>query len=170
MPALRVLDLSAGAALARGWCRMTLKRPVEAAAAFEVAQQRGTGQVASDATYGRTLALLGAGLTADAAVAASGGELPVARRRELTAAIATQRALAAYRQGRYTEALINLEERARVLPEQTDLLMLRGWSYFHLGRYDDAEQVFTAVSKTGSSVEALRGLNTIKQKLGQLRD
>ncbi len=112
---------------------MELKRPVEAAAAFEVAQQRGRGQVASDATYGRTLALLAAGLTADAAIAAAGGNLPAARRNELTASLTTQRALTAYREGRYQEALINLDERARILPEQTDLMVLRGWSYYNLG-------------------------------------
>jgi tetratricopeptide (TPR) repeat protein len=166
------LGLSPDAALAQGWCLMDLKRPLEAAAAFEIAQQRGRRQVASDATYGRTLAYLAADLTAEAAVAATGGALPPARRTELAASIATQRALAAYREGRYEATLISLDERARVLPEQNDLLMLRGWSYFNLGRYGDAEKVFTAVSKTGTaeSEQALRGLNAIGQKLGRIRD
>lgn len=168
MPALRVRDLSPGAALTRGWCLMGLKRPVEAAAAFEVAQQRGSGQVASDATYGRTLALLAAGLTSDAGVAAAGGNLSVARRGELTASLTTQRALAAYREGRWQDVLINLDERARILPEQTDLMVLRGWSYFHLGRYGDAEQVFDAVMRTGTNPDAARGLIVIKQKTGRL--
>jgi tetratricopeptide (TPR) repeat protein len=168
MTAMRVRDLPPGAALARGWCLMGLKRPVEAAAAFEVAQQRGSGQVASDATYGRTLALLAAGLTADAAVAAAGGNLPTARRNELTASLTTQRALTAYREGRYEDALINLDERARILPEQTDLMVVRGWSYFHLGRYGDAEQVFNAVMRTGTNPDAARGLIVIKQKTGRL--
>jgi hypothetical protein len=68
--------------------------------------------------------------------------------------------------------LISLDERARLRPEQNDLLMLRGWSYFNLGRYEDAEQIFTAVSKTGSSEadQALRGLVAIRQRLGQLRE
>ena len=168
LPALQVRDLSAGAALTRGWCLMGLRRPVEAAAAFEVAQQRGRGQTSSDATYGRTLALLAAGLTSEAAVAAAGGSLSPARRGELTASITTQRALAAYREGRYEDVLINLDERARVLPEQNDLLVLRGWSYFNLGRYGDAQQIFEAVSRTGTNDDANRGLNAIKQKLGRL--
>ena len=168
MPAMVVRELSPGAALARGWCLMELKRPVEAATAFEVAQQRGRGQVASDATYGRTLALLAAGLTADAAIAAAGGNLPAARRNELTASLTTQRALTAYREGRYQEALINLDERARILPEQTDLMVLRGWSYYNLGRYSDAEQVFNAVMRTGTNPDAARGLMAIKQKTGRL--
>jgi Flp pilus assembly protein TadD len=105
-------------------------------------------------------------------MAANGSALPPARRSELTATIATQKALAAYREGRYREALINLDERARLRPEQTDLLMLRGWSYFNLGRFDDAEQVFTAVSKTGSAEadQAMRGLTAIGQRLGRIRD
>ena len=170
--AVRVHNLSAGAALARGWCLMNLRRPAEAAVAFEVAQQRGSGQVASDAAYGLSLAYLGTGQTADAAMAANGSALPPARRSELTATIATQKALAAYREGRYREVLINLDERARLRPEQTDLLMLRGWSYFNLGRFDDAEQVFTAVSKTGSAEadQAMRGLTAIGQRLGRIRD
>ena len=50
--------------------------------------------------------------------------------------------------------------------------MLRGWSYFNLGRFDDAEQVFTAVSKTGSAEadQAMRGLTAIGQRLGRIRD
>jgi tetratricopeptide (TPR) repeat protein len=172
LSAAQVQSLSAGAALARGWCLLDLKRPVEAAAAFEVAQRRGNTQTAADAAYGRSLAYLASGLTADAALAASGGALPLGRRSEVAVELATQRALAAYREGRYEEALISLDERARLRPEQTDLLMLRGWSYFNLGRYGDAEKVFTAVSKTASpeSEQALRGLNVIGQRLGRIRE
>lgn len=168
----REQSLSAGAALARGWCLMDRQRPAEAVHAFVQARSRGNGQTASDAAYGLTLAYLALGLTAEAEVAASGLALPEGRREELTASIVTQRALAAYRNGRYKETLISLDERARLRPEQNDLLMLRAWSYFNLGRYDDAAQIFTAISKTGSAEadQALQGLNVIRQKLGQVRE
>ena len=67
-------------------------------------------------------------------------EAPQTRERqvELGASILTQRALAAYRDGRYVETLHALSERARLVPEQNDLLLIRAWSYLKLGRYDDA--------------------------------
>jgi tetratricopeptide (TPR) repeat protein len=165
-----VAGLSPGTALAQGWCLMRLRRPLEAAAAFGAARQRGAGAAASDAAYGQALAFIEAGLTAEAAAAAAGGALPAGRRMELEASIATQRALAAYREGRYAEAIIGLDERARLRPEQTDLLLLRAWSYFNLGRYDAAAQIFSAVGKTAASDEALRGLNAIDQRLGRVRE
>jgi len=167
---LQLRELAPGTALSQGWCLMRLKRPVEAAAAFEVAQQRGSDRIASEATYGRALALLEAGLTSEAAVAVTGGELSPQRRAEVTASLATQRALTAYRDGQYTKVLIHLDERARIVPEQNDLLMLRAWSYFHLGRYADAERIFKAVSKTAHSDEALRGLAVIRQRTGPFRE
>ena len=88
---------------------------------------------------------------------------------ELGASILTQRALAAYREGRYVETLLALSERARLVPEQNDLLLIRGWSYFKLGRYNDAEKIFRAVQQTGYSEEAAAGLNAILEVTGQMR-
>jgi uncharacterized protein HemY len=67
------------------------------------------------------------------------------------------------------ETLLALSERARIVPEQNDLLLIRGWSYLKLGRYDDAEKVFRAVQQTGYSEEAAAGLNTIREVTGQIR-
>ena len=88
---------------------------------------------------------------------------------ELGASILTQRALAAYRDGRYVETLLALSERARLVPEQNDLMLIRGWSYFKLGRYEDAEKIFRAVQQTGYSEEASAGLNAILEATGQMR-
>jgi hypothetical protein len=54
------------------------------------------------------------------------------------------------------------------VPEQNDLLLIRGWSYFNLGRYKDAEQVFRAVQRTGHSEEASVGLNAIREATDQV--
>jgi hypothetical protein len=67
------------------------------------------------------------------------------------------------------ETLHALSERARLVPEQNDLLLIRGWSYLKLGRYNDAEKIFRAVQQTGYSDEAAAGLNAISEITGQVR-
>ena len=71
--------------------------------------------------------------------------------------------LAAYRDERFVETLIALSERARLVPEQNDLLLIRGWSYFRLGRYEDAEKVFPRRSADRYSEEASVGLNAVQE-------
>ena len=87
---------------------------------------------------------------------------------ELRASIPTPRAPGAYPRQRYWEGLLALSERARLVPEQNDLLLIRGWSYFNLGRYKDAEQVFRAVQRTGYSEEASAGLNAVRDATDQV--
>ena len=55
--------LAPAVALARGWCLMEMSRPVEAAAAFEVAMSGGSVKTREDAAYGQSLAYLRVGLT-----------------------------------------------------------------------------------------------------------
>lgn len=161
--------LTGAAALTRGWCLMEINRPMEAVAAFDQAIATGSSRIREEAAYGKSLAYLRKNLTSEAAIAAA--EAPQTRERqvELGASILTQRALAAYRDGRYVETLLALSERARLVPEQNDLLLIRGWSYFKLGRYNDAEKVFRAVQQTGYSEEAATGLNAILEVTGQIR-
>ena len=161
--------LTGAAALTRGWCLMEINRPMEAVAAFDQAISTGSSRIREEAAYGKSLAYLRKNLTSEAAIAAA--EAPQTRERqvELGASILTQRALAAYRDGRYVETLLALSERARLVPEQNDLLLIRGWSYFKLGRYNDAEKVFRAVQQTGYSEEAATGLNAILEVTGQIR-
>jgi tetratricopeptide (TPR) repeat protein len=161
--------LSADAALTRGWCLMEANRPLEAVDAFDRAIANGSNRTREEAAYGKSLAYLRKNLTSEAAVAAA--EAPQTRERqvELGASILTQRALAAYRDGRYVETLHALSERARLVPEQNDLLLIRAWSYLKLGRYDDAAKIFRAVQQTGYSEEAAAGLNAILEVTGQMR-
>ncbi|HST94228.1 MAG TPA: tetratricopeptide repeat protein, partial [Microvirga sp.] len=159
--------LSGDAALTRGWCLMEINRPLEAVAAFDQAIATGSGRTREEAAYGKSLAYLRKNLTSEAAIAAAEAPQTRSRQVELGASILTQRALAAYRDKRYVETLLALGERARLVPEQNDLLLIRGWSYFNLGRYKDAEQVFRAVQRTGYSEEASIGLNAIQEATDQ---
>lgn len=152
--------LSPEAALARGWCLMNLNRPIEAAAAFGVALG-GRGQIASDAAYGQSLAYMRAGLTDRAAVAATQAPLSPSRTTELNAALLAARATAAFQNGQYMETIIALDERGRFVPEQNDLMVLRGYAYLKLFRYADAERIFRAVARTGNK-DALRGLADVR--------
>ncbi|WP_266338208.1 cellulose synthase [Kaistia nematophila] len=156
--------LSSMSALNRGWCLMDLNRPIEAADAFDVALRTSYGQVAQDAAYGKTLAYLRAGLTDQAAASAAQTSQTVQRAIELKTEILTQRAIGSYNDGRYIETLLMLDERSRIAPEQNDLMMMRGWSYFHLRRWNDAKTIFVAVAGTGSR-EAQRALATLAEAM-----
>ncbi len=151
--------LSPAAALARGWCLMEVNRPIEAAQAFEVAL-RGRGQTRSDAAYGQSLAYMRAGLTDMAAVSATKAPFNSNRSVEVTAAILASRANTAFQNKRYVETILALDERARIVPEQTDLMVLRGYAYLNLVRYGDAERIFRAAASTGNR-DAMRGLNDL---------
>ncbi|MGO4675059.1 hypothetical protein AB4Z40_19375 [Bosea sp. 2YAB26] len=152
---------SGAAALQRGWCLLNLKRPAAAAEAFEAAMRSSSGQVAADAAMGKTYAKLQQGLTAEANVAAAQTNPAPAQRRELSALLLSERFYAQYDHKDFNGALVTLSERARLAPETTDLMMMRGWSYFHLGRYTDASRVFTALYRSNGSPQALAGLTAI---------
>jgi cellulose synthase operon protein C len=156
-------NLSSGAALTLGWCLMELNRPLEAVAAFDHAIETGSATTREEAGYGKTLAYLRKDLTSEAAIAAAQAPQTSTRRVELQATILAQRAVAAYRDGRYTETILMLGERSRIVPEQNDLMLIKGWSYLKLGRYQDAERIFRAVQRTGFSEEANVGLNAVAE-------
>jgi tetratricopeptide (TPR) repeat protein len=154
-------NLSADAAVTLGWCLMEINRPLEAVAAFDQAVATGSPSTREEAAYGKTLAYLRKDLTSQAAIAAAEAPQTGQRRTELQATILAQRAIAAYRDGRFMEVILSLGERGRIVPEQNDLMLIKGWSYFKLGRYRDAEQIFRAVHRTGFSEEASVGLNAV---------
>ncbi len=145
----QVQNLSGGAALARAWCLMERDRPMEAVAAFDVALAKGGSQVRQDAAYGKSLAFLRENLTDAAAVAATQAPVSGARQRELTVALLTRRALEAFDSGRFADAILSLERRARLAPEQNDLMLLRGYAYARLGDVQEARRVFAALAALG---------------------
>lgn len=152
--------LAPSQALTRGWCLMGANRPMEAVAAFEVALH-GTGKTRTDAAYGQSLAYLRAGLSDLAAVAAAKAPQDADRSVQLRTALLENQASAAFNQGRYVETIIALDERSRIAPELTGLMVLRGYAYLKLRRFAEAEQVFRAAAGTGSH-DALKGLNDVK--------
>ncbi|TPN81820.1 tetratricopeptide repeat protein [Mesorhizobium sp. CU2] len=147
-------------ALSRGWCLMQVNRPVEAAAAFEVALRGGSGKTRADAAYGQSLAYLRAGLTDRAAISASQAPMDSDRAVEIRTALLETQANTAFDQGRYNETILALDERSRIAPERTGLMVLRGYAYLKLRRFADAEQIFRAAAATGNH-DALRGLNDL---------
>ncbi|CAM5541389.1 hypothetical protein MAUB1S_09042 [Mycolicibacterium aubagnense] len=148
-------------ALTRGWCLMEINRPLEAAAAFDVALG-GSGQTRSDAAYGQSLAYLRAGLADQAAVASSKAPLSRERAVEVRVALLETQALAAFEHQRYPETIMALEERARIAPERINLMILRGYAYLKLHRFGDAEQVFRAAAATGDR-DALKALGDLER-------
>ncbi|MDR6632055.1 tetratricopeptide (TPR) repeat protein [Phyllobacterium sp. 1468] len=153
--------LTPDAALTRGWCLMDMNRPLEAAAAFERGLLSRSEAAKSDAAYGQSLAYLRVGLADKAAVAASKARQKHSRQIELDTALLASRATDSFTAGRYTEALLALDQRARIAPERNDLMVLRGYAYMNLNRLADAQRVFEAVAATGSK-DGLRGMATIR--------
>lgn len=154
--------MSGAAALQRGWCLLNLKRPAAAAEAFAAAMRSGDAQIVADAATGKTYAKLQQGLTAEAGAAAASANLPPARRQELQSLLLAERFYAQYDAKDYNGALITLGARARYASESTDLMLMRGWSYFNLGRFDDAAQVFQALYRANGSPQAMSGLTAIR--------
>ncbi|RWE32213.1 cellulose synthase [Mesorhizobium sp.] len=155
-------SLSPQTALSRGWCLMQVNRPIEAAAAFDVAL-RGSGRTRADAAYGQSLAYLRAGLIDRAAIAASQAPMEAGRSIEIRTALLEAQANTAFDRGRYNETIMALDERARIAPERTGLMVLRGYAYLKLRRFADAEQAFRAAAATGNH-DALRGLNDVRNE------
>ncbi|MBJ3777695.1 tetratricopeptide repeat protein [Acuticoccus mangrovi] len=163
---IRAGTLSAAEASARGFCLLQLKRPVEAAQAFQLARLRSRYGSASmsDAAYGETLASIASNLTSEAAIAATQAPMSRPRRTEVQIGILTQRAIAANRDGRYVEALYYLDQRSRIAPLQKDLMILQGFAYYNAGDYRSAERIFKAVNKAGPTSQSLRAMNVIAER------
>ncbi len=162
-------SLSPAAALSRGWCLMDLNRPAEAAAAFEIALDSTSARTREDAAYGASLANLRSGVTDKAWVAAAAAPMSKPKQTELNLTILSQQATAAYADGRYIEAILALDERARLAPEQNDLMVLRGWAYFKLNRLADAKRIFAAAAQTGYP-DAQSGLAAVYEKQNRRLD
>ncbi|MBZ9939203.1 cellulose synthase, partial [Mesorhizobium sp. BR1-1-16] len=167
----RTEQLRGMSALTRGWCLLSLNRPIEAVDAFDIALNTNDGKARQDAAYGKTLANLRAGLTDAAAISAAAAPQDTRRAVEMRTEILTQRAIAAYADNRWTEALLYLDERSQIAPEQNDLLIIRAWSYYHLGKPREAKRLFVAAAGTGSR-DAAKALAVIanSQQGGTLGD
>ena len=144
--------------LAAGWCLMEQGRPFEAAQAFS---QAGGGEAA----FGAALAYLRMGLTRDAALAAARAPLDATRRHQIETSLVTQVAIDAYERGKFTQALEALDQRRALAPEQNDLIMLRGWSYYEMGDLISARRMFEAVDAVAPTPATRRALNTVNLRM-----
>jgi len=148
---------SAPDALAAGWCLMDLNRAEEAAAAFDAART-GDARIASEAAYGRALALLRSGRTDDAARAAASGALTEARRDEIGRIVLAQQAIALFDRSDWRATLDTLDRRRAHAAEPRDLMTMRAWSLYHLGRRAEAFDLFTLLDAQLSTRESRAGL------------
>ncbi|MGV3553584.1 cellulose synthase [Rhizobium sp.] len=155
--------LSPNAAIDRGWCLMNLNRPIEAAAAFDVALRSSSAKIREDASYGQSLAYLRAGLVDQAAVSATKARQGVKRAVELQTSILADRALNAFGAGRPRETLIYLDQLAQLQTERADLMVLRAFAYKQLGRKTEAVRIFEALAAVGNR-DAIKALGNIKQE------
>lgn len=149
--------LSPQVAIGRGWCLMGLNRPLEAAAAFEVALRSPSATTREDAAYGQSLAYLRAGLVNDAAVSATKARQGLERAVELQTAILSNRATNAFNNKHFRETIIYLDQLSQLQTERADLMVLRAYAYKSLNRHTDAKRIFEAVAATGNR-DAVRAL------------
>ena len=154
------IDLSRMApaeALKRGWCLMDLKRPLEAAEAFERALSTPVAATRQEAAYGKSLAYLRLNLTDKAAVAAVQEQQTPVRAKQLQVAILADRAVGAFRLGRFHETIIALDQRSRLTREPQDLMMLRASAYRQLGYDSEARRILQPLADVGNS-DAIKAL------------
>jgi cellulose synthase operon protein C len=136
--------------LSEAWRLLQLDRGAEAAAAFREALTRGPAAERQDAAYGLSLAYLRLGLPIEADNAATLAPQSRAHNQQLRLSILTERIRQEYDAGRYRETIIDLDARTAMAPDTVDLMTVRGWSYYHLDRYDEARRVFEALAAAGN--------------------
>jgi cellulose synthase operon protein C len=143
------------------WRLLQLNRPAEAAAAFSGSLAQASSGERGDAAYGLALADLQLGLLGEADNAAQLAPPRDGRSQQLRISILREKILQAYAAGRYRDTINGLDTMSAVAPESVDLMTVRGWSYFHLQRYEEAQRVFEALAAAGHE-GATRALYIVK--------
>jgi hypothetical protein len=159
----------AAPSLSQAWRLMQLQRPAEAAAIFRESLARGSSKERENAAYGLALAYLEQKLPVQADTAAALSPQTDDHSRELKLSILTERVRQAYDAGKYRDVVIGLDSRDAMAPEPVDLMSLRAWSYFHLHRYEEAEQIFDALAAAGDE-DAARAAAIAKTALSNGRE
>jgi cellulose synthase operon protein C len=135
--------------LPEAWRLLQLNRPAEAAAAFSGSLAKASSKGRGDAAYGLALADLQLGLLGEADNAAQLTPPRDGRTQQLRISILREKILQAYAAGRYRDTVNGLDTMSAMAPESVDLMTVRGWSYFHLQRYEEAQRVFEALAAAG---------------------
>jgi cellulose synthase operon protein C len=115
-----------------------------------------------DAAYGLALADLQLGLLGEADNAARLAVPRDGRGQQLRISILRERILQAYAAGRYRDTINGLDTMSAMAPESVDLMTARGWSYYHLQRYEEARRVFAALAAAGDE-GAQRAVDIVKE-------
>ncbi len=145
----------------RGWCLLGMDRPSEADLSFRAAQAGSDRHARSDGALGDALSRLRVGQTASAAAAAERTELDPKAGTELRASIVFQQAIDAYQQGRWADALAALTERERLGTITRGMVMMRGWTLYHLGDRDLARRCFEQADAQLSDRDSRAALNVV---------
>jgi cellulose synthase operon protein C len=149
--------------LPEAWRLLQLNRPAEAAAAFSGSLAKASSKGRGDAAYGLALADLQLGLLGEADNAAQLTPPRDGRTQQLRISILREKILQAYAAGRYRDTVNGLDTMSAMAPESVDLMTVRGWSYFHLQRYEEAHRVFAALAAAGDE-GAQRAVDLVKDK------
>ena len=80
-----------------------------------------------------------------------------------SAAILSDRAVAAFDAGRFRETILFLDQLAQLRTERADLMVLRGYAYKGLNRNADARRIFEALAATGQR-DAVRALGDMRDQ------
>jgi cellulose synthase operon protein C len=145
-----------------GWRLLQLNRPAEAAAAFSGSLAQASSKGRGDAAYGLALADLQLGLLGEADNAAQLASPRDGRGQQLRTSILREKILQAYAAGRYRDTINGLDTMSAAAPESVDLMTVRGWSYYHLQRYEEARRVFAALAAAGDE-GAQRAVDIVKE-------
>ncbi len=144
--------------LATGWCLLDAKRNEEAALAFEAARRGVDGRAAGEAAYGQALAHLRSGRSEDAARIAAAGGLPPERREEIGRIVLAQQAIALFERSEWSATLATLDRRRAHVAEPRDLMTMRAWALYHLGRRSESFDLFAQLDGQMSTAETRAGL------------
>ena len=96
-------------------------------------------------------------VTDKAAVAAVQEQQTPVRAKQLQVAILADRAVGAFRLGRFHETIIALDQRSRLTREPQDLMMLRASAYRQLGYDSEARRILQPLADIGNS-DAIKAL------------
>lgn len=150
----------------RSWCAFSHQRPTEALVGFTEAARAGNAlgpDVRRDAMYGMALSYLSLNMTEQAASVASQVVFTDTQRRELETTVLDQRAVRAFRQGDYRQAVgyFNAIER-NTGSLRRDLAILRGYAYLNSGQRSEALAEFERLHSQLATPETREALNAAR--------
>lgn len=147
----------------RSWCAYSHDRPTEALVGFTQAARVGDRlgpNVHRDAHFGMALSYLAMNMTEQGAQVAGQVALSETQRREIQRIVLDQRAVRAFRQQDYRQAISNLDALERLDGNlRRDLAILRAYAYLNNGDVDLARSHFERLHAQLATADTRRGLS-----------